>query len=317
MLFLGVLGSIVLGSLSSPWAQNNRPYSPEKLGFSVKVKSLIVSYKLMSVFVLPGETTDITVSEDSSFYQLKVSTGNVKAVSSTGWAIKAPNKPGIYSIEIFNYRSKERMVINQVVLYSMASIKNGRINGFYIGQYPEASAQNPLSIPPQGFIEVTPENINTPLTPHFTLGQFISKQDGGFPKYVVVTEKLLLKLETVLEVANAHGYTCHSFTVMSGYRTPYINKAIGNETTFSRHLWGLAADIYIDEAPRDGVMDDINHDGKIDKKDTELLYSLVDQLDTQSPFSFLQGGLANYKATSSHGPFVHVDARGFKARWNG
>ena len=27
------------------------------------------------------------------------------------------------------------------------------------------------------------------------------------------------------------------------------------------------------------------------------------------------GGLGKYKKTASHGPFVHVDVRGFRARW--
>ena len=29
----------------------------------------------------------------------------------------------------------------------------------------------------------------------------------------------------------------------------------------------------------------------------------------------LTGGVGIYKATSAHGPFVHIDVRGTKARW--
>jgi uncharacterized protein YcbK (DUF882 family) len=29
------------------------------------------------------------------------------------------------------------------------------------------------------------------------------------------------------------------------------------------------------------------------------------------------GGIGIYPATSAHGPFVHIDARGTRARWNG
>lgn len=55
-------------------------------------------------------------------------------------------------------------------------------------------------------------------------------------------------LEFILEKVNAQGYRWETFCVMSGYRTPYYNKAIGN-VRYSRHLWGDAADIFIDENP--------------------------------------------------------------------
>jgi hypothetical protein len=29
----------------------------------------------------------------------------------------------------------------------------------------------------------------------------------------------------------------------------------------------------------------------------------------------LVGGLSAYRANSAHGPFVHIDARGVRARW--
>ena len=56
------------------------------------------------------------------------------------------------------------------------------------------------------------------LSPHFTLGQFVCKQAGGYPKYVVLRERLLLKLERLLEAVNAKGHAAETFHVMSGYR---------------------------------------------------------------------------------------------------
>ena len=57
--------------------------------------------------------------------------------------------------------------------------------------------------------------------------------------------RLLLKLEMMLEKVNAAGYRCDTFQVMSGYRTPHYNMAIGN-VKYSRHVWGGAADIFVD-----------------------------------------------------------------------
>jgi len=113
---------------------------------------------------------------------------------------------------------------------------------------------------------VTEENQDTMVSPHFTLKQFACNQDSGFPKYLVLRERLVLKLEDILEKVNKHAYRCDTFHIMSGYRTPYYNELNGN-VKHSMHLWGGAADIFIDESPKDGMMDDLNKDGRIDWRD--------------------------------------------------
>ena len=62
----------------------------------------------------------------------------------------------------------------------------------------------------------------TLVAPHFTLGQFVSKQPGGYPKYLVLRERLLLKLEMLLEEASRLGIPAHTFRILSGYRTPVL-----------------------------------------------------------------------------------------------
>ena len=47
--------------------------------------------------------------------------------------------------------------------------------------------------------------------------------------------------------------------------------ALGNETRLSRHLFGAAADVFVDESPADGVMDDLDGDGRITARDAERL----------------------------------------------
>ena len=194
-------------------------------------------------------------------------------------------------------------------------IEGEHLNGYRIGAYPTVPLKQ-LAIydVPAGFIEVRPGNVDTWVSPHFRLGQFLCKQDGGFPKYVVLRERLLLKLELILEEVNRKGHRADSLHVMSGYRTPFYNKAIGN-VRYSRHVWGGAADIFIDEAPRDGNMDDLNRDGVVDERDASVLHDIVDGLYGRSFFAPFLGGLARYRATSADGPFVHVDERGFRARW--
>jgi hypothetical protein len=196
-----------------------------------------------------------------------------------------------------------------------SSVRDGYLNGYRIGSYP-GTAWKGLAVyrPPRGFIEVTEENRDTPVSPHFTLGQFLCKQQSGYPKYMVLRGRLLLKLELVLEHTNAAGMRADSFHIMSGYRTPHYNHSIGN-VGYSRHLWGGAADIFVDDHPEDGVMDDLNADGVFDVKDAGVLYEIVDGLYGKPFYKRFLGGLGQYRRNANHGPFVHVDVRGFRARW--
>jgi hypothetical protein len=80
-------------------------------------------------------------------------------------------------------------------------------------------------------------------------------------------------------------------------------------------VYGDAADIFIDQNPKDGMMDDLNQDGKIDYKDAGVLYDIIDEMFGKPWYTPFVGGLGRYKKTKEHGPFVHADARGFRARW--
>src|SRR5262249_53016712 len=78
------------------------------------------------------------------------------------------------------------------------------------------------------------------------------------------------KLDALPDRARAAGIHAETFTVMSGYRTPAYNRAIGNATSLSRHLFGAGADVFVD-ANHDGRMDDLNGDGVVDQRDAAVL----------------------------------------------
>lgn len=196
-----------------------------------------------------------------------------------------------------------------------SQIEDECLKDFRIGRYPSKPLKG-LSIyePPGGFIEITEENQETLIAPHFRIRQFLCKQECGCPKYLVLRERLLLKLERILEEFNRRGYCCQTLHIMSGYRTPYYNKLIGN-VAYSRHLWGGAVDFFIDEDPRDEMMDDLNGDGRINFKDATILSDIIEDISQKPWYSRFPGGLGWYRKTASHGPFVHVDVRGHRARW--
>lgn len=168
---------------------------------------------------------------------------------------------------------------------------------------------------PVGFIEVTPDNRTTRLSEHFRLSDFVTHdQDNVWPKYVVLREALLDKLELVLTTMEAQGTPTRSVHVLSGFRAPYYNAGLVAEgaARASRHQFGDASDIIIDN-DRDGRMDDLNRDGRVDFRDTEVILRAVERVERTYPE--LVGGLGLYAGMGPSGPFAHIDVRGSRARW--
>lgn len=291
-------------------------YSPEKARFTVRARESVSSYRINSLFLLPKENIFIEVMEGKGEtpYNLRVLSGKVREVTSDYWYWQAPGKKGLYPLIIFHPEGLDSILFNIYVMVPSKRMKGESLNGYQIGQYPAKQWKN-LSIytPPQGFIEVTLANEENFLSPHFQLKQFLCKQEGGYPKYIVLRENLLLKLEMILEKVNEKGFPCETFNILSGYRTPYYNRSLGN-VLFSRHPWGDAADFFIDEDPRDNWMDDLNGDGEMNDRDGDVLYEIIEELDGEDSFKPFVGGLGRYRKNSFHGPFIHVDVRGFHAR---
>jgi hypothetical protein len=284
-----------------------------------------LSYRINSVFVSPAEQGTLQISDPrtSIAYRLQ-SALEVTRTGPNSWSWHTPRKAGVYPIQVLHPDWGATVTVNVFVLVPASRARRGYLNGYRIGHYPNfAPKQLPMYTPPRGFIEVTRENENVLVSPHFRLRQFLCKQKGGYPKYLALDQRLLIALEFILEKVNKSGYHARTFVIMSGYRTPHYNRAIGNSTTHSRHLWGDAADVFIDESPRDGEMDDLNQDGVVNFRDALVLYDIIDglfqprfrRLSTTSFVPDLAGGLAAYQGTAAHGPFVHIDVRGIYTRW--
>lgn len=315
---LTLLTSVLLLIWASPLRlAAQEVYSAGKISFAVEVQGEHVPYRTFGVYVLPGGKVSLEFLAEGGLRGLEIA---VPQASLTGSGARrrtwrAPKEPGIYPIEIRSLESGETMLLNVFVMIPFRPGEDETLEGYRIGKYPKTALRG-LKVyeRPLGLVRVTRKNLGTPVSPHFTLEQFLCKQEGDFPKFLILRERLLLKLEYLLQVVNEKGFRAKTFHVMSGYRTPFYNHAIGN-VKYSRHQWGDAADIFIDEGPKDGVMDDLNGDGEIDLQDADLLYSLFEGLIKRASYEPLIGGMGSYGTTPNHGPFVHVDTRGFRARW--
>lgn len=264
-------------------------------------------------FVAPPDTTVRLEAPDAAApLTAEASAGRVQASGETvAW--QAPPDAGPYELRVRD-ATGARIHLTALV-HEPFDVRQTHLNGYEIGAYPRSVYQgNPRYAPPTGLIPVRSEaDRDVPVSPHFTLGQFIAKQASGYPKYLLLDERLIVKLEHLLEKVREAGFDVETLFVMSGYRTPFYNASIGNETTFSAHVYGMAADVFVD-ADGDGVMDDLDGDGQITVEDARLLYRMAEPLDTLYDGA-LTGGLGLYAPAPHRGPFIHVDVRGTPARW--
>jgi len=284
----------------------------EKSDILVKFGNEITPFKVQGIFLMPGEHIDIEILYESatSDFSLTGSAGKIEKNDDNQWNYIAPSQKGIYPI-ILKKNGITSTVLNCIVLVPASNLKNERINGYRIGSYPNSNSQ--LYKNPKGFIEVTAENQLTKVSPHYVLKDFLCKQQANYPKYLVLRERGIIKLEKVQSELNKDSLIFKKFSFISGYRTPFYNKSIGNVTN-SRHIFGDAYDIFIDE-DSNGRMDDLNGDGKLSKSDALYLYNKINVMHKSEWFKPFIGGLGLYGPNSRHGGFIHIDSRGYKARW--
>jgi uncharacterized protein YcbK (DUF882 family) len=208
--------------------------------------------------------------------------------------------------------------VNVITLVPLSRKRGGKIGNFLIGNWPYEKGGAPKDIyrPPRGLIEVTPQNQELYLSEHIQLKDFITKgQENVWPKYVAVNPRVLDKIELVIQELEQMGYPVENLFAVSGFRTPWYNAHGGNtggRGALSRHMYGDAMDIAIDN-DRNGIMDDLNGDGRINLTDAKIIGSAVDRVERKYPN--LVGGMHYYPPTGGHQGMVHIDTRGYRARW--
>ncbi|MEX0912826.1 MAG: hypothetical protein WD737_04420 [Gemmatimonadota bacterium] len=223
---------------------------------------------------------------------------------------RVPDEPGVWLLE-----SAGGAAVTVIAKVPASEQQGGELNGYRMGVYPTAGERRTDAYaPPTAFIEVTPETRGLQISDHLVLGQFLTKdQFEVWPKYVALDARLIDKLELVVQELNAMGIRAEHVHVMSGFRTPQYNGPGGDgRAALSRHMWGDAADVWID-GTGDGRMDDLNGDGKVDLDDAAVVMRAVDRVESRHPE--LVGGAETYPWTATHGPYIHIDVRGHHSRW--
>lgn len=286
---------------------------------SIEFQGHRTSFARAAVFAMPGETIEFRVDGSRSHDGIKfvAEFGKLERSSDHHWRWTAPDVPGSSGVlEVADAGTPGRRIeLSTFVLVPAQEVTNGYVGDFRIDTYPNGepphSSQNYSA--PIGFVKVTETNRDLNVSPRFKIGQFVSKQKGNWPKYVAPGTRLYAKLERLLDAVRGAGFEAATLHIMSGYRTPYYNREIGN-VEFSRHIYGDAADVFVD-MNEDGYMDDLNSDGVVNVDDAATMAGWLDALSKQPSFAPLVGGLGVYDANEYHGPFIHLDSRGQHVRW--
>ncbi len=183
------------------WA-NAEAFDPARPAFMVQVQDQTVPYRQFVLSVLPGTQVPIAVTRPlpDARYTLSASGGTVSVEAPNSWRWTAPTQPGVTRVQIEQADSAS-VTLHIFVKRPLAQVRQGKLNGYRIGNYPGKLLRgNPIYSRPDGLIEVTRDMVNIQVSPHFTLGQFLCKQQPDhWPKYVALREELLVKLELLLE----------------------------------------------------------------------------------------------------------------------
>lgn len=224
-------------------------------------------------------------------------------------SLQAPARPGFYRLVLFKHKKPELVDGPALsVMVPFSAKLGGTLNGYRIGTYlAERLGARQETVPP-GFVEIAPNVLDLPLTKHLRLSDFVTHDSQEtWPRYAALDARLLDKIELVIaEVARLTGKgegASLSLDVHSGFRTPVYNRRVKRAALDSRHQYGDAADIAID----------CNGDGKISSADTRIVARAVEAVERAHPD--LVGGMGLYNLGSAS--YVHIDARGKRARWRG
>jgi hypothetical protein len=273
------------------------------------------------LFVLPGDTVTYPMELRGDPAQLTYAwiafadTGSIQALPADSTRplvprFEAPSKPGFYRLALV--KGSERVVVDGPALSVMVpfSAKLGSsLNGYRIGTYlAERLGARTNEPAPPGFVEIDENELDLPLTKHLRLADFVTHDNqDSWPRYAALDARLLDKIELVVsEIGRLSGKgddASFELDVHSGFRTPIHNRRVKRAARDSRHQYGDAADIAIDS----------NGDGRITFSDTRLVARAVEVVEQEHPD--LVGGMGLYNRGNAS--YVHIDARGRRARWRG
>src|SRR5687767_1767421 len=188
----------------NPLSPNAAPETPYLLDAAIRQFSDAPSLRGYSGEVrisvqAPGDTAALP---DSLPSDVQVRYSAPGASDSAG--VAKPTQPGVWNVLVrMGEAVKPVPDFSVLSLVPLSEKRGGRIGTYLIGSWPYETGARPRAAsyqPPRGLVRVTPENMNTQISEHFQLRDFLTKgQQNVWPKYVALSPRLLDKLELVIQ----------------------------------------------------------------------------------------------------------------------
>lgn len=243
--------------------------------------------------------------------RLSDSTAVGVALPLQGDTLLVPSTPGLYRLALL--QDSTRTVLDSLtvaVLVPFSEKQGALLDGYRIGLFPSERGRAPRDEAPLGFVPVLPQTTDLQLTPSIRLGDFLTR-DGQttWPRFAAVSPRVLDKIELVLAQLrqwrpSGAGPVQLRLAVQSAFRSPSYNRTVPLAAQDSRHQYGDALDVSVDA----------NGDGRLTEADARLVAKAVEAVEVRYPE--LTGGMGLYTSSRYSHPYVHIDARGTRARWH-
>ena len=121
--------------------------------------------------------------------RMKTNDGTLVQQGLRQWRWTAPGAPGTYKLTFDGPGEKDAIKVHAFVMVPATAGEEWAVERLSHRRVPGEAAEGQPDLPAAaGFIEVTKDNQDTKVSPHFTLKQFLCKEDTTrqFPKYIVL-----------------------------------------------------------------------------------------------------------------------------------
>ena len=191
------------------------------------------------------------------------------------------------------------------ILYSLTEKKYGDLDERYLAWSRSDEPKYRKILRGSVYREIKREDFYRRIAGNFRIRDFVCRDsvyrrclfDADHKFYWLIDQELLYAVIELQKELDRRGFSRHSFRIRNGHRHPRKNEAV-NGAGLSRHINGQAIDM---------VIGDVDGDGAYSSEDKDIILEIVDKAVIGD-----RGGVGRYPGSRT----VHIDVRGFRARWD-
>jgi hypothetical protein len=252
--------------------------------------------------------------------------GTIATKNKRSFACSAPKEPGRFEVEV-SYEIEGSQARDRLLFEVMTPFKQVVEQYPRTYRYPVATEDGAphwvkshaaAYAEPTAFFTVTEAVRQREILPGYRVDEFVcatSPQDATPVPFAVLSPLLVEKLRLLTLRLIKEGIISQKLTILEGYRSPRYNEGVRHAQPFSRHIYGDALTFIVDE-DGDGVMDDLNGDGRRDREDARVIARLIHKMTRSGELSKGGIGIHEYRRDGEVEQVdLHIDCRGYTSVW--